>query len=88
MEMIVDKFVKELNTQLAGKKLVLSVTPEARRYLAGKGHDPRYGARPLSRVIQEEIKNELSNHILFGKLAKGGEVVVGYENEELVFDFK
>jgi len=88
MEMIVDKFIKELNTQLAGKKLVLSVTPDARRYLAGKGHDPRYGARPLSRVIQEEIKNELSNHILFGKLAKGGEIVVGYENDELVFDFK
>jgi len=87
MEMIVDKFVKELNGQLAGKKLVLSLTPEARRYLAEKGHDPRYGARPLSRVIQEEIKNELSNHILFGKLAKGGEVLVGFENEALVFNF-
>jgi len=88
MEMIVDKFIKELNTQMAGKKLVLSLTPQARRYLAEKGHDPRYGARPLSRVIQEEIKNELSNHILFGKLTKGGEVLVGYENEELIFDFQ
>jgi len=88
MEMIVDKFVKELNTQLASKKLVLSLTPEARRYMAEKGHDPRYGARPLSRVIQEEIKNELSNHILFGKLVKGGEVLVGYENEKLIFNFQ
>ena len=87
MEMIVDKFIKEVNAQLAAKKLVLSLTPEARRYLAEKGYDPRYGARPLSRVIQEEIKNELSNHILFGKLAKGGEVLVGLENDTLVFNF-
>ena len=87
MEMIVDKFIKEANAQLAAKKLVLSLTPEARRYLAEKGYDPRYGARPLSRVIQEEIKNELSNHILFGKLAKGGEVLVGLENDTLVFNF-
>ena len=56
--------------------------------LAKKGHDPRYGARPLTRVIQTEIKDPLTDEILFGKLEKGGEVFLGTEDDKLMFDYK
>lgn len=72
MEMVVDKFIVELNTQLAAKKVSLSITPSVRTWLAQKGHDPRYGARPLARVLQTEIKDKLADEILFGELSKGG----------------
>ncbi len=86
MEKIVDKFMGQLNEQLLAKKVVLRLTPAARTYLAKKGHDPKYGARPLSRLIQVEIKDVLSDRILFGSLEKGGEVLVDVENGQLVFD--
>jgi ATP-dependent Clp protease ATP-binding subunit ClpA len=85
MEMVVDKFMKEVNGQLAGKKVKLNYTPAVRSWLANKGHDPRYGARPLARVIQTEIKNQLSDEILFGRLSKGGEVMLELEGEKIVF---
>ena len=72
MEMIVDKFIAELNQQLAIKKVALTISPAVRIWLAKKGHDPTYGARPLSRVIQTEIKDKLSDEILFGELQNGG----------------
>ncbi len=87
MERVVDKFMKELNTQLAARRVRLSYTPAVRALLARKGHDPRYGARPLARVIQNEIKNKLSEEILFGRLAKGGEVHLDLEGEAVVFRF-
>jgi ATP-dependent Clp protease ATP-binding subunit ClpA len=87
MEMIVDKFMRELNEQLAGKKVVVEYSDEIRTYLARKGHDPRYGARPLSRVIQTEIKDALSDEILFGQLSKGGSVYVDLKDDELSFDY-
>ena len=87
MEMIVDKFMRELNQQLAGKKVVVEYSDEIRTYLAKKGHDPRYGARPLSRVIQTEIKDALSDEILFGQLSKGGSVYVDLKDDELTFDY-
>ncbi len=87
MEMVVDKFIKELNGQLSGRRVVVKLTPEARTYLAKKGHDPRYGARPLSRVIQTEIKDRLADDILFGKLEKGGELLVDVEEGRLRLDF-
>jgi len=85
MGMVVDKFMKELNGQLAAKKVRLSYSPEVRAWLAQKGHDPSYGARPLARVIQTEIKNQLSDEILFGRLAKGGDVQLDMDGEKVAF---
>jgi ATP-dependent Clp protease ATP-binding subunit ClpA len=87
MEMIVDKFMRELNGQLAGKKVVAEYSDAIRTHLAKKGHDPRYGARPLSRVIQTEIKDALSDEILFGRLSKGGTVFIDLKNDDLVFNY-
>ncbi len=88
MELIVDKFMVELNEQLAAKKVSLILTPAARIYLAKKGFDPQYGARPLARVIQETIKDRLADEILFGELKKGGVVFVDEKEGEMVFRFK
>jgi len=88
MEMVVDKFIGELNGQLAPRKVRVTLTPAARTYLAKKGHDPRYGARPLSRVIQVEIKDKLADDILFGKLEKGGEILVDAKDDQLGYEFR
>ncbi len=88
MEKVVDKFIRELNLQLAPKKVVLRISPEVRTWLAKKGHDPRYGARPLARVIQTEIKDPLTDQILFGELENGGEVSVGLKADQLTFLFQ
>jgi ATP-dependent Clp protease ATP-binding subunit ClpA len=72
MEKIVDKFLLELQGQLAEKKVAIELTPEARTWLAGKGYDPAFGARPLGRIIQEEIKDALAHEVLFGSLQHGG----------------
>jgi ATP-dependent Clp protease ATP-binding subunit ClpA len=87
MKLVVDKFMKELKEQLAVKKVSISYSDNARTWLAQNGHDPRYGARPLGRLIQTEIKDILSNEILFGCLEKGGQAVVDLEDEKLTFDF-
>jgi ATP-dependent Clp protease ATP-binding subunit ClpA len=84
MERIVDKFIAELNGQLAGRHVTLELSHEARRWLARKGYDPQFGARPLGRVIQTRIKNALADRILFGSLAKGGSVLVDEEQDDLV----
>jgi ATP-dependent Clp protease ATP-binding subunit ClpA len=87
MEMVVDKFMKELNGQLSVKKVRLAYTAAVRGWLAKKGHDPRYGARPLARVIQTEIKNGLSDAILFGRLQKGGDVALDLADDKITFRF-
>jgi len=87
MEKIVDKFMDELNDQLIPKKVIVSMSLDVRRYLAQKGYDPTYGARPLARVIQTEIKDVLSEQILFGKLEKGGKVAIYLRADTLQFDF-
>jgi ATP-dependent Clp protease ATP-binding subunit ClpA len=87
IERIVDKFIIELETQLTDKKVSLRLTPDARTWLAKKGYDPAYGARPLARVIHQEIKQNLGNEILFGKLEKGGTVEIGLKDEKLTFSF-
>ncbi|HMK43638.1 MAG TPA: ATP-dependent Clp protease ATP-binding subunit ClpA [Dissulfurispiraceae bacterium] len=87
MKQVVDKFVRELRTQLAQKKVALNITPEVRDWLAEKGFDRRFGARPLARVMQTEIKDKLSEAMLFGPLQKGGTVAVVLEGETLRFDF-
>ncbi|MEW5910372.1 MAG: ATP-dependent Clp protease ATP-binding subunit ClpA, partial [Thermodesulfobacteriota bacterium] len=87
MDQVVDKFIAELNIQLALKKVSLTISPQTRRYLAGKGYDPTYGARPLARVIQSEIKDAISEEILFGRLEAGGRVMVNCDHERLTFEF-
>jgi len=87
MEQVVDKFMNELKDQLSEKKITLELSQKARTWLAKNGHDPLYGARPLGRLIQNEIKDCLSDQILFGELEKGGCVSIDLENDKLVFDF-
>ena len=88
MEQIVDKFMAELGVQLAAKNVTLELTPEARSWLAKKGFDPAFGARPLGRLIQKEVKDRLADRILFGELAAGGAVHVGLgDGKELEFTF-
>jgi ATP-dependent Clp protease ATP-binding subunit ClpA len=76
MGQIVDKFVTELAAQLAERKVTIELSPGARAYLAEKGYDPMNGARPLARVIQDEVKRPLTDELLFGKLVNGGKVRV------------
>jgi ATP-dependent Clp protease ATP-binding subunit ClpA len=76
MEKVVGKFIIELEAQLAERKIKIELSPAARKRLAEKGYDPDFGARPLGRLIQQEIKNPLTDEVLFGKLKGGGHVVV------------
>ncbi|MDA8164716.1 MAG: AAA family ATPase, partial [Desulfobacteraceae bacterium] len=87
MEQIVDKMIAELQLQLADKKVTIALTGAARLWLAEKGYDPDYGARPLRRLITQEIGDVLSDEILFGNLAKGGEAKVGVKDKKLTFSF-
>jgi ATP-dependent Clp protease ATP-binding subunit ClpA len=80
---VVDKFVIELETQLHEKHVGLNVTPEARQWLAEHGFDPQMGARPMARVIQEQIKRPLADELLFGKLVEGGRVTVAVQDGKL-----
>ena len=76
MDRIVHKYLRELNAQMAEKRVFVRLTQAAVTRLAEKGFDPDYGARPLARVIQEEIKDALAQEMLFGKLQKGGEAQI------------
>jgi ATP-dependent Clp protease ATP-binding subunit ClpA len=87
MLQIVDKFVTELAGQLAERKVTLQLSPAARAYLARKGHDPMNGARPLARVIHEEVKRPLTDELLFGALAEGGSVSIDLAGEKLTFAY-
>ena len=85
---VVDKFLFELEAQLAEKKVALVVEPDARAWLAEKGYDPKMGARPMARVVQNHIKKPLANELLFGELVGGGTVVVRLgDDDELTFSF-
>jgi len=85
---VVGKFLFELEQQLQEKQVSLSVSEEAKEWLAQHGYDPQMGARPMARLIQEKIKKELAEHLLFGDLAQGGEVRIGLEEDELKFDIR
>jgi ATP-dependent Clp protease ATP-binding subunit ClpA len=85
---IVDKFVCDLQVQLDKKQVVMELSPTARQWLADKGYDPAMGARPMGRVVQEQLKKPLANEILFGRLISGGEVRVDLVNDELTFDYQ
>ena len=84
MGRVVDKFVREVEAQLKDKKVTIALTDAARTWLAEKGYDPDFGARPMARVIQTELKDKLSEEMLFGKLARGGRVTVDAGESELV----
>ena len=83
---VVDKFVIELEEQLADRNVQIELNDAAREWLAKKGYDPLFGARPLGRVIQENIKRPLADELLFGKLSKGGTVMVKVADDKLAFD--
>jgi ATP-dependent Clp protease ATP-binding subunit ClpA len=87
IKLIVDKFIRELNGQLAEKRVNVRLTDTAREWLAKNGFDARYGARPMSRLINDRIKQPLANEILFGKLTDGGSVEVVVENETITLSF-
>jgi ATP-dependent Clp protease ATP-binding subunit ClpA len=82
---VVDKFVKQVEERLAEKGISLELTDAARAWLAEKGYDPDFGARPLDRVIQTELEDRLADEVLFGDLGKGGAVTVDRDGERLVF---
>jgi ATP-dependent Clp protease ATP-binding subunit ClpA len=86
MRSIVDKFLKELEGQLAERDVVLVVTPEARGLLGEKGYDPDFGARPLARLIQDDVKRPLGDELLFGKLEHGGKVEIDIDPATISLD--
>jgi ATP-dependent Clp protease ATP-binding subunit ClpA len=79
--LVVDKFILELEAQLLQKDVNITVTSAAREWLAEKGFDPQMGARPMKRVIQEQIKRQLADDLLFGDLSEGGDVRVDLSEE-------
>ncbi|VDS08908.1 ATP-dependent Clp protease ATP-binding subunit ClpA [Paracoccus haematequi] len=83
---VVEKFVLQLEAQLMDRNVHIELTPEAADWLAEKGYDDKMGARPLGRVIQENIKKPLAEELLFGRLTKGGVVRVKIEDDKPVFD--
>ena len=85
---VVDKFLIELESQLEAKKVSMSVTDTARQWLADKGYDLKMGARPMARVIQDEIKQVLADELLFGDLTDGGHVKIDVEDNKLVCHVK
>lgn len=87
VEKVVDKFLMQLEAQLADKHVTIEISAEARKYLAEHGYDAANGARPLSRLIQEKIKKPLADELLFGKLRKGGVVRIESRDKELTFEF-
>jgi ATP-dependent Clp protease ATP-binding subunit ClpA len=84
---VVEKFVMQLEVQLADRQVAIELTDEARQWLVKKGYDQRYGARPLARVIQEHIKRPLAEELLFGRLAKGGVVRVKVVDGHFAFEY-
>jgi len=86
VETIVEKFVLQLETQLAERHVAITLEPDARAWLAKKGYDPKFGARPLARLIQTEVRDPLTNEILFGRLEHGGTVRIGLTDDALRFE--
>ena len=87
MGKVVDKFVKQLESQLAERKIVIELDTAARELLAQRGYDADFGARPLARVIQRDIVDAMADEVLFGKLVKGGRVQVGARDGDFHFDY-
>jgi ATP-dependent Clp protease ATP-binding subunit ClpA len=88
MESIVEKFILQLEAQLGERHVAITLTPEARVWLAAKGFDPVFGARPLGRVIQRDVRDPLTDEILFGALENGGTVTIGADGDKLSFSYE
>jgi ATP-dependent Clp protease ATP-binding subunit ClpA len=84
---VVEKFVMQLEAQLADRNVTIELSSAAKEWLAERGYEPLYGARPLARVIQEHVKKPLAEELLFGRLAKGGAVKVGLRDGVLSFEY-
>jgi len=78
---VVDKYLEELATQLAANGVEFSATPELREALARDGFDMLMGARPMQRLIQQRLRKPLADEVLFGRLAKGGGVIAGWNED-------
>ena len=85
METIVEKFILQLEAQLKERRIAFELTPDARGWLARKGYDPVFGARPLARVIQQHVRDPLTDEILFGRLEQGGTVTIALAGDALTF---
>ncbi len=88
IRLVVDKFIMQLDAQLAERNVEIELTEEARDWLAKRGYDRNYGARPLTRVVQENIKKPLADQLLFGELTGGGLALVDVEEDALVVTVK
>ncbi|MBC93764.1 MAG: ATP-dependent Clp protease ATP-binding subunit ClpA [Rhodospirillaceae bacterium] len=88
MSRVVDKFIIELEVQLHDRDVTIELDNQARKWLAKRGYDELYGARPLARVIQDQVKKTLADELLFGKLSKGGSVKVSVAKDKLSFKIK
>ena len=88
METIVEKFILQLESQLAERRVAITLETAAREWLAAKGYDPVFGARPLARVIQAEVRDRLTDEILFGQLENGGTVTIDLADDKLSFAFE
>jgi len=85
---VVDKFILQLEEQLADRNVTIELDEAARKWLGEKGYDKLFGARPLARIIQEHVKKPLAEELLFGKLVKGGVVHVQVKEGKLTFRFE
>jgi ATP-dependent Clp protease ATP-binding subunit ClpA len=85
---IVSQEIAKLNQQMAEKKITIKASKDAKKYLAKEGYDEQYGARHIARVIDKQVKEKLTDEILFGSLRKGGMVKVGYKKDVLTFSFE
>ncbi len=83
VRLVVDKFIMQLEAQLTDKDVEIELDEAARNWLAARGYDATYGARPLARLVQEHIKKPLADELLFGKLIQGGSVKVGVLKDSL-----
>jgi ATP-dependent Clp protease ATP-binding subunit ClpA len=87
METIVEKFILQLESQLAERRVAIELRPAARAWLAREGYDPVFGARPLARVVQKHVRDPLTDELLFGRLEKGGTVVIDAGEQGLGFEY-
>lgn len=88
IEQVVEKFILELEMQLEDRGVHIKLNAAAKSFIADKGYDRHFGARPLKRVIQEEIKKPLADELLFGRLVEGGEVKIGCKGKKLIIDIE
>jgi ATP-dependent Clp protease ATP-binding subunit ClpA len=88
LETIVEKFILQLESQLAERKVAITLEPAARAWLAVRGYDAVHGARPLARVVQAEVRDRLTDEILFGQLEHGGTVCIELDDDHLMFTFQ